>query len=224
MSQSARSSNKTNFTIFNQNIRGLGSKTDELTINWGKDAPHVLCLSEHHLSTEVIQKMSIDNYNLGEYYSRKITRCSGVCIFIHKSYQFTTVDLNSHCKEQVFEVCAIRVAHNSVNFCIFSVSRSPSGNFDTFMKKLEDVLNLLFLNSMDFIVCVDFNVNFMTVNSQKQQIISLFKTYNLDYIVNFPTRINRQSASIIDNIFLHKVKIKTILLNHTIMDCLIMMR
>jgi hypothetical protein len=39
-------------------------------------------------------------------------------------------------------------------------------------------------------MCGDFNVNFMSDNTKKYQIISLLATYNLDYIVNFPTRIN----------------------------------
>ena len=45
----------------------------------------------------------------------------------------------------------------------------------------------------------------MTDNTKKYQIISLLKTYNLDYIVNFPTRINAYTETI-DNIFLDRCK------------------
>jgi len=69
--------NEANLKIFAQNIRGLGNRIDELVINWVKDPPHILCLSEHHLSTEVIQGIIIDNYNLGAYYCRKLTKCGG---------------------------------------------------------------------------------------------------------------------------------------------------
>jgi len=191
---------------FAQNIRGLGKKIDELVINWVKDPPHMLCLSEHHLSTEVIQGISVDNYNLGAYYCRKLIKCGGVCIFLHKSYQFINVDLNSHCREQDIEICAIRLVHSPLNFCILSIYRSPTGNFDTFMEKLEEILNLLFLNLVNLIVCGDFNVNFMTDNIKKYQIISLLKMYNLDYKVNFPTRINDCTETTIDNIFLDRSK------------------
>jgi len=47
--------NEAKLKIFAQNIRGLGNKIDELVINWVRDPPHILCLSEHHLSSEVIQ-------------------------------------------------------------------------------------------------------------------------------------------------------------------------
>jgi len=86
-----------------------------------------------------------------------------------------------------------------------SIYRSPTGNFDTFVKKLEEILNLLFLNPVNLVICGDFIVNFMTDNTKKYQIISLLKTYNLDYIVNFPTRINAYTETI-DNIFLDRSK------------------
>jgi len=55
--------NESNLKIYAQNIRDLGNKTDELVINWVKDTPHKLCLSEHHLSIEVIQSIIVDDYN-----------------------------------------------------------------------------------------------------------------------------------------------------------------
>ena len=159
--------NEANLKIFAQNIRGLGKKIDELFINWVKDPPHILCPSEHHLSTEVIQGINVDNYNLDAYYCRKLIKCGGVCMFLHKSYRFINVDLNSHCREQDIEICALRLVHSPLNFCVLSIYRSPTGNFDTFMEKLEEILNLLFLNQLNLIICGDFNVNFMTDNTKK---------------------------------------------------------
>jgi hypothetical protein len=63
--KSINSGKVSNLQIFSQNIRGLGNKIDKLIINWENDVPHLLCLSEHHLSTEIIQTIIIDNYNLG---------------------------------------------------------------------------------------------------------------------------------------------------------------
>jgi len=56
--------NEANLKIFAQNIGGLGNKIDELVINWVKDPPDILCLSEHHLSRKVIQGIIVDSYNL----------------------------------------------------------------------------------------------------------------------------------------------------------------
>jgi len=109
---------------------------DELFINWVKEPPHILCLSEHHLSIEVNQSIIVDNYNLGAYYCSKFTKCGGVCTFLHKSCQFINVDLTSHCKELGIEICAIRLVHSPLKICFLSIYRSPTGNFDTFIKKM----------------------------------------------------------------------------------------
>jgi hypothetical protein len=47
--QNAETLNSIN--IFNQNIRGLRSKSDELLHSFEVDNinPHILCLSEHHM-------------------------------------------------------------------------------------------------------------------------------------------------------------------------------
>jgi len=58
--------NESNLKIFAQNIRCLGNKIDELAINWIQDPPYILCLSEHHLSTEVIPSIIVDNYKQKE--------------------------------------------------------------------------------------------------------------------------------------------------------------
>jgi hypothetical protein len=76
--------------------------------------------------------------------------------------------------------------------------------------KLEEILNTLFQNQVNLVICGDFNVNFMTNNTRKYTIISLLRTYNLDYYVDFPTRIGTYSASSIDNIFLDRNRNKNL--------------
>jgi hypothetical protein len=102
--------------------------------------------------------------------------------------------------------------------CSVSIWTPPSGNFDTFIMKLEVILNILFQNQFNLVICGDFNVNFMINNIKKYKITSFLGSDNLDYIVDFPTRINTYSALTIDNIFLNKSRNKNCIINHTIMD------
>jgi hypothetical protein len=74
--------------------------------------------------------------------------------------------------------------------------------------KLEELLNNLIQNQNNLIICGDFNIDFMNKSTNKNRITSLLALYNLDYIVDFPTRKNILSASSIDNIFLDKSHIK----------------
>ena len=64
--------------IFHQNIRGLGKKANELYRHLHYDLPHILCLSEHHLSESELQMTHLTNYSLGGSYCRKIFLKRGV--------------------------------------------------------------------------------------------------------------------------------------------------
>jgi hypothetical protein len=57
--------------LFHQNIRGLGNKNYELYCHLYHDLPHILCLSEHHLSESELQLIHLTNYSLGSSYCRK---------------------------------------------------------------------------------------------------------------------------------------------------------
>jgi len=52
----------------------------------------------------------------------------------------------------------------------------------------------------------------MTDSTTKYQITSLLKMYNLDYTVNFPTRINDYTETTINNIFLDRSEIENFII------------
>jgi hypothetical protein len=98
-------------------------------------------------------------------------------------------------------VFAIKLNINSLNVCIITIYRSPSGNFNYFLQNLNKVLQSLYTPALHIIICGDINKNYLVENEQKRQIQNLLLMYNLTGIVNFPTRINTVSASAIDNFF-----------------------
>jgi hypothetical protein len=65
------SNNEILFKICHQNIRGLKSKTKELICSFGSNYPHVLCLTEHHMSKHELDSISIEHYNLLASFCRK---------------------------------------------------------------------------------------------------------------------------------------------------------
>ena len=75
-----------------------------------------------------------------------------------------------------------------------------------FLKKLENILNSLPVYTVNLIIAGNFNVNFMTDSTNRNHLTCLLTTYNLEYIVTFPTRVVTQSVSAIDNIFLDRSK------------------
>jgi exonuclease III len=139
------------------------------------DPPHVLCFTEHHLKTCQLDSIRFQNYKLGANFYRKIYRNGGVCIYIHESFQFPNVNVHNFCKEKDLEACVIKLYLPCSTIGIVSMSRSPSGNFDYFLNNLETLLNSISSNSMELIICGDFNINFLNNTTNKQLLEFNFK-------------------------------------------------
>ena len=71
------------------------------------------------------------------------------------------------CKEKDSEACAIKVHLPSYTFYISVIYRSPSGNFEYILNNLELMLNSIYSNSTDLIICGDFNIVYLNNYSQK---------------------------------------------------------
>jgi len=189
-------------SIFHHNVCGIKGKTDELIGSVSPNPPHILCFSEHHLKTPEIDQISIDGYRLGAVYSRQVLKGGGVCIFIQNNLECTNVELDKYCKEQDIEACMIKLTSTLHNILIMTVYRAPSGNFNLFLKKLDDVLKSLYRADLKVIICGDININYLTEGDRKSQLDAMLLTYGLASIVHFPTRSQGLSSTAIDNIFI----------------------
>jgi hypothetical protein len=116
------------------------------------------------------------------------------------------IDLEKFCKDEDIEACAIKVLQNSYHICILSIYRAPFGNFTYFIKKLENILNSLHTINTQYIICGDINTNYLVENNIKKILDDLLASYNLSSTVYFPTRLQNNSATAIDNIFVDTSK------------------
>jgi len=71
---------------------------------------------------------------------------------------------------------------------------------------LEAALNQIHSNTVDIILCGDFNINYLSDNQNKQTLNSLLTSYSLYSVIEFPKRINNNSNTMIDNMFINKLK------------------
>ena len=193
---------KQRFTIYHQNIQGLKYKVNELMLSLSHEMPHLICLTEHHLKSNEVANTNITNYNRGADYCRTTLKCGGVCIYVHGTVKFSNINLYKYCREQDLEIAAIKLKIFKRNVIVFCVYRAPTGDIDYFLKNLDILLNTLQNSKTDFILCGDWNINFMEHNNNKDRVENLLSTYNLIGTVYFPTRITNTSTSMIDNIFI----------------------
>jgi hypothetical protein len=116
------------------------------------------------------------------------------------------IDLRKFSHEEDIEAGAVKLSVNSLNICILSIYRAPSGNFAHFLDKLEMILNLFHSNNTQLITCGDININCLVENKRKNLLDSLLASYNLTSTVYFPTRIQNNSFTSIDNIYINVSK------------------
>jgi len=103
------------------------------------------------------------------------------------------------------EICAVKLHLPSCEICIITIYRSASGNFQYFIDNLEKNLSMIYSNNTE-IICGDININYLIDSTHKQLLDSLLASYGLCSTVQFPTRIQNNSHTAIDNIFINTLK------------------
>jgi len=106
----------------------------------------------------------------------------------------TSFDLAKYCKDKDFEACACKIYLSSRTLYITAIYRAPSGNFDMFFTKLDNILKYLFTPTLDLIIVGDININYLVDSTRKSQLEALLKTYNLTSIVKLyvPVTVHRE--------------------------------
>ena len=169
-----------------------------------------MCFSEHHMTEYNLNLLDISNYTLGAAFCRQTDQKGGVCIYIRKDLCCRSTDLTGYCEEKNHEVCAIQIRSKTslqiIN--IICMYRSPSGSFNQFLKLLHIMLMSLYQPKIEFIICGDINIDYLSESYKKRQLPQLLDSYNISHLVNFPTRIQHNHISVIDNIFINKTPLQ----------------
>ena len=131
------------------------------------ETPHIICLTEHHLKDYEIDITPITKYKLCAKYCSKNLRNGDISIHIHESLKFTNISLQKFCKEQDIEICAVQLKLKEKNVIILCVYRAPSGNFDYFLKTLDNILNSLYSHKTQFIISGGTNTNYLETSNKK---------------------------------------------------------
>ena len=168
--------------------------------------PHLLCLTDHHLKEFEINNVHIENYTLAASHCRHNRSHGGVGIFVHNSLSYTTINLNKIGNDYDLEACTIKLMVSTNIYHILCICRPPAGNFTTFLLHLESAITQPYSNTKNLIICGDINVNYLQDSRNKSLLNSLLASFNLHSAVNFPTRINSKSSTIIDNASFDKLK------------------
>lgn len=164
--------------------------------------PLFMCLSETWLREADMGGVCFSGYVLGSYYCRKDRIRGGVACYAHDTVKFDVLDVSGHCVELDMEVCGImwRVS-DKLSVCIIACYRSPSASIDTFLAKVGDLLNSLYVPTVPVIFTGDVNISPEYNPDKYVDLANLFAAFNMTNKVHEPTRVTSRSASRIDHIW-----------------------
>jgi hypothetical protein len=118
--------------------------------------------------------MTIKYYKIGTKFCRHQYKNGGVCKFVHESIDFDSISTHHICKD--LEICAGKLNLPKIKIVIITIYRSPIGNYNYFLRKLDSLLNLLYTKEMEFIICGDMNIDYLHYHNRRQQLDTLLAT------------------------------------------------
>ena len=124
-----------------------------------------------------------------------------MCIFVRKDLNVNKIYISHNCREKDLEICAVELETEASKLIVLSVYRARTGDFNQFLKKLDDTFKYLHKPKTEFLLCGDINIDYLLESNCKRHLSSLLTTYNLSHTVDFATRMKNKSSTAIDNIF-----------------------
>ena len=89
------------------------------------------------------------------------------------------------------------------NIVVGCIYRPPDSNFENFLESMNETLTILNRENKVIYLMGDYNINLLNYNDHRptKQFIETLFSYSYLPIINKPTRVTANSASIIDNVF-----------------------
>jgi exonuclease III len=197
--------NDKNLSILNLNIRSLANKFDAFknVLNSLNRAFSIISLTETWLNDQTSENFNLNNYNF--VCSNKANRKGGgVGFYISNNLNYKLrTDLNIY-EEGIIESLFIEViSTTSKNIILGNIYRPPSGNFEIFENKLNEILANVDKTKKISYLTGDFNIDLLKsdVCEYSNRFCEQLFTSSFFPLINKPTRITQHTATLIDNIF-----------------------
>ena len=94
---------------------------------------------------------------MGTKFGRRTHKCRGVRIFLHDNMHCTNINMDRHSNKKETEICAVKLHILTRNIIIITIYRFPTVNITYILNNLEAALNQGYNNTVDIILCGDFN-------------------------------------------------------------------
>jgi hypothetical protein len=116
--------------------------------------------------------------------------------------------LRSLGSENDFEMTEVQLM--DFNLIVVCIYRSLHSDFHVILNKLEMLIDEVRMKCIKLIMCGDWNTNFLQDSIQLSALQNLLVIYNLVNTVTFPTRITKNSVSLLDVMITDKLHYKSL--------------
>ena len=213
-----KSEGLSNFSIIHFNTRSMAANFNKLKaciaqLDYKFD---VIAIIETWMNDNESEEFQLENYN-AYYISRHHRTGGGVALYINKALKHKPLPNFSKCIDSCAEVtCAEIITSNGKNIIVAPIYRAPN----TDLTLLNEHIEYMFHNCNDktMYLCGDFNVDLLQCENHAvtSNFIDQIYSYGLHPLITRPTRITKQSATLIDNIFtteLEKYTVSGLIIN-----------
>ena len=168
---------------------------DELTRGFD-----VIGLVETKLSDEISHLYNIPSYN--KHLLNNSRHSGGIAIYCKNSLSISQrPDLNKRTNH--IESLFIEIESNTKNIICGIIYHRPNSSTANFINDLESILSGIDSENKSIYIMGDFNINLLNYPTCNlaESLVNLFHSYNLVNLINKPTRVTENSATLIDHIW-----------------------
>lgn len=177
------------------NVQCISNKLNIVQVFVADERPDVLCVVEHWCVEEKIKLMNLPGYIQVAYFCRVEHRNGGTAIYVRESLKATELDISKLSSEIHCDVCAVKVTINNHKIGIFSVYRSPAGDFNIFVNTLMYTVQQCVDKLDSLFICGDLNVDYnKTTIRLRNQFRDFLDCFDLKITSFEPTRIFTDSS------------------------------
>ena len=185
------------------NIRSIYNKIDSLKLLLNEKPFDIFTISETWLNSDITDgEISIPGYTFSRN-DRNGRSGGGTLAFVRDGipYKIRTDLLSSKIESTVIEITRPKCK----SLFIFTIYKAPDQLLESLTEELDTALSCISLEA-EVILLGDFNVNFLATKNDasralKRKLLSLTSMYNLEQLIDKPTRITENSSTLIDRLF-----------------------
>lgn len=157
----------------------------------------ILCLTETWGQDDRVATMVIPDFELAALFNRKFFMHGGTAIFVKNGIEYKVRhDINKLAFEMNFELAAIELKYCKI---IVIAAYRPDKDIYLFFELFNKLMHKLSKEDKRFVIAGDFNLNIFKKDKNVTRIMKIMHNYNCKFLINQATRIERTSATCIDN-------------------------